>query len=88
MDFTNRYLQLLQNSKGNSAVTCKDIAQLTYLCEFQTNKKQLEIFLRNSSLNPIIKSQIINMNLEQKKRLDIITKSKLFTILTKRLLTY
>jgi hypothetical protein len=89
MEFTNKYLQLLQNSKSNGLVFCNLIAQPTYLWDFQSNKKQLEIILRNYSLNTIIKpSQINNMNLEQKQRLGLISKSKLFTILTERLLTY
>ena len=90
MEFTNKYLQLLQNSKGDrAAVIYNPITQPTYLWDFQTNKKQLEIISRNYSLNPIIKTlQLNNMNLEQKQRLCLITKSKLFTILTQRLVTY
>jgi hypothetical protein len=89
MDFTNKYFHLIQNLKSNYMINNNLIIQPVYLWDFQTNKKQLEIILHNSSLNTIIKqSQINNMNLEKKQRLDLITKSKLFTILAERLLTY
>jgi len=78
MNTTNNYLELLKNSNKNFSLNNNSlfrnlIVQPKYLNEFQTNKKQIEI---------------TNMNLEQKKRLELITNSKLCTILIQKLLTY
>jgi hypothetical protein len=78
MNTTNNYLELLKNSNKNFSLNNYSlfrnlIVQPKYLYDFQTNKKQIEI---------------TNINLEQKKRLELITNSKLCMILIQKLLTY
>ena len=76
MNTTNNYLELLKNSNfslNNYSLFRNLIVQPKYLYDFQTNKKQIEI---------------TNINLEQKKRLELITNSKLCMILIQKLLTY
>ncbi len=72
MNTTNNYLELLKNSNKNFSLFRNIIVQPNYLYNFQTNKKPTEI---------------TNINLEQKKRLELITNSKLCMILIQKLLT-